>query len=135
MKNGPWICAGVQARIEPPCIPLVKLEVEDECDTHCIKVNMRRNTSSEGPKTYNINMNTFDYGQPEDFLAILNNFKISIDGTGTTTPSGWIYYLSKIIFGQALRGSDEIQSQNGGSTNYYLKLITYCLLEYFFPVN
>ena len=39
---------------------------------------------------YNVNMNTFDDGQPEEFLSPLRNLNISADVTGTKTPSGRI---------------------------------------------
>ena len=46
---------------------------------------MWRNPSSATSEMHNINMTTFDNGQPEEFIEILNNFRISIDGTGTTS--------------------------------------------------
>ena len=55
----------MQARIEPPPIPLIKLEVDDDCTAHIIKFNMRRNPSSAASEIYNVNMNMFDDGQPE----------------------------------------------------------------------
>ena len=64
MKNVGWISSDVQARIDPPPIPLINLEVDDDCTTNIIKVNMQRNPSSAASKTYNANMNTFGDGQP-----------------------------------------------------------------------
>ena len=84
---------------------------------------MQKKPSSAASETYNINMNTFDDGQLEEFLAILNNLNIAIDGTGATTPSCRINDLLTMLHGKALREFYEIQSQNGGSTNNYLKLI------------
>ena len=43
MKNGPWISAHVQAHIEPPSIPLIKMGLEEERETYNIKVKMWRN--------------------------------------------------------------------------------------------
>ena len=48
-------------------------------------------------------MDTFKDGQPEEFLYLLKNFKIAIDGTGTTTTSGWINYLRTMLHVKALR--------------------------------
>ena len=76
MKNGPCLSTDVEVCIEPPPIPLVKLELEYERATHIIKFSMWRNSSSAAYETYNINMNTFNDGQPEDFLALPKNFKI-----------------------------------------------------------
>ena len=44
-----------------------------------------------------MNMFTFDGVQPEELLALLRNFKIAIDGIGTTTPTGRINYLLTIV--------------------------------------
>ena len=66
MNNmGIWLSADMQARIEPPPITLIKLEVDDDRTTNIIKVKMRRNPSSAASEMYNVNMNTFDDGQPE----------------------------------------------------------------------
>ena len=64
MKNLGWLSADMQARIDPPPIPLLKVEVGGDRTTHIIKVNMWRNSSSAASETYNVNMNTFDDGQP-----------------------------------------------------------------------
>ena len=64
MNNvGIWLSADMQARIEPPPITLIKLEVDDDRTTNIIKVKMRRNPSPPTSETYSINMNTFEYGQ------------------------------------------------------------------------
>ena len=80
-------------------------------------------------------MNTFDDDQLEKFLALLKNSKIEIYVLGTTTSSVQINHLRTMLCGQALREFDEFQSQNGGLTNNYLKLITEGLIEYLFPIN
>ena len=135
MKNVGGLSADMQVHTKSPPIPLTKLEVDDDRTTHIINVNMRRNPSSAASKTYNVNMNTFDDGQPEEFLSHLRNFKIAIDGTRTTTPPGWIKYLRTMLRGQALREFDKLHSQYGGAINNHLKLIQKGLLEYFFPIN
>ena len=64
MKNVGWLSSDMQAHIDPPPIPLSKVEVDDDCTTHIIKVNMQRNPSSVASETHNANMNTFNDGQP-----------------------------------------------------------------------
>ena len=98
-------------------------------------IKTRINPSSAASETYNINMNTFDDGQPEEFLSLLRNYNIATNGTGTTTPSSWINYLRTMLCGQALREFDKIQSQYGGATNNYLNIIQEVLLEYFFTIS
>ena len=78
-----------------------------------------------------MNVSTFDDGQPEEFLALLRNFKISIGGTVKTTPTVRINYLYKILCGKILRGFYLISLQ-GNTTNNHLNHITESLLEYFF---
>ena len=65
MDNMGWIISDLQAHIDPPPIPPIKLEVDYDHTTQIIKVKMRRNPSSAASETYNVNMNTFDDGQPE----------------------------------------------------------------------
>ena len=103
MNNVGCISSDMQARIEPPPILLIKLEVDDNRKTHIIKVKMQRNPSSATSETYNVNMNTFDDDQPEEFLSLLRNFKITTDGTGTTTTSVRINYLRTMLCGKTLR--------------------------------
>ena len=80
-------------------------------------------------------MNKFDDGQPEELLTLLKKLDITIDGTGTTNPPVQIKYLRTMICVQALREFDELQSQNGSSTNNHINLIKEGLLEYFFLVS
>ena len=104
MKNVGWISADMQSRIKPLPISLIMLEVNDDSTTHTIKVEMQKNISSAESKTNNININTFDDGQPKEFLLLFRNFKIAIDGTGTTTTSGQINYIRTMLCGQAFVG-------------------------------
>ena len=53
--------------------------------THIIKFKMQRNPSQAISEIYNMNTSNFDDGQLEEFFALLRNFKIAIDRTGTTT--------------------------------------------------
>ena len=55
----------MQARIDPPHILLIKVEVGDDLKTHIIKVKMRRNPLLESFEMHNFNMNTFGDGQPD----------------------------------------------------------------------
>ena len=123
MNNGQYLSADVQARIEPPPIPLINFEFKDERSIHIIKVRMRRNPTSAVSCTFNINMSTFDDGQPEEFLALLKNSRIEIYGTVITSPSGRINYLSMMLCEQVLRELDELVSQNNGSTNGHLRIL------------
>ena len=53
-------------------------------------------------------MSIFDDIQPEEFLALLRNFKIAVEGKGTTTVSGHINYLCMMLRGINLKEFNEI---------------------------
>ena len=108
MKNIGWLSDDMQAHIEPPPIPLIKVEVHDDRTAHIIKVKMRRNPSSEASETYNVIMNMFDVGQLNEFLSLFRNFKIAIDGNGTTTPSVHINYLRMMLGRNVLRDFNKL---------------------------
>ena len=74
-KNVPWVTTYVQSRIYPPPTPLIKVELYELHTTHIINVKMRRNTSQAISETYNINMSTFNDGQPEKFLTLVKKFE------------------------------------------------------------
>ena len=64
MKNEGWLSSDMQAYIDPPPIPIFKVEVGGDYKTHIIKVEMRKNPSSAASETYNVNMNMFDVFHP-----------------------------------------------------------------------
>ena len=80
-------------------------------------------------------MATFENYQPEEFLGLLNNSRIEINGTGTTSVSGTIKYIRTMLHGESLREFDELASQNNGMASYHLKHITDSLLGYIPPIN
>ena len=67
---------------------------------------MRQNPSDVASETYKLKIATFEHGQPEEFLEIVNNFKRTIDGTGTTMAAGKINYLRTLLRGESLRELD-----------------------------
>ena len=102
-QNDNWLSPYVHTYIEPLPIPLIKVELEEEHVSNIIKVKMWRNPTPDTSDTYNINMSTFEDGQPEEFLALLNNFRNAIYGTGTTSPSVQMNYLRMMLRGEDLR--------------------------------
>ena len=65
----------------------------------------------------------------------MKNFRIAVDGTGTTTAAGEIKYLRNILCGKSLQEFYELASHNSGTNNAHLKFIQEGLLDYFLPVN
>ena len=89
MKISPiWISAEVQKRIKPPSNHVVKKEPDKVNEYVIIKIKMRRNPSDANSETYELKIVTFEHGQPEEFLALVKNFKKLVEGTGTTTAAG-----------------------------------------------
>ena len=84
---------------------------------------------------YNINISIFKDGHPEEFLTLLKNFIIAIDGTGTTSWPGRINYICTILCGEARIEFNELASQNSGMKNSHLKHSTEVLLWYFLLIN
>ena len=87
----------VQARIDPPPTPIIKAAIEDVNTCNIIKIKMCQNPSAADSETYEINIDAFKNGQPENFLALLNKSKTIIDGTGTTSVEGYINYLRTLL--------------------------------------
>ena len=55
---------------------------------------------------YNTNMSNLNDVQPEEFLALVSNLKIAIDGTGTNMTTGRIIYIRTMLRGQSLSKFD-----------------------------
>lgn len=115
--NGQWLSADVQAYIEPPESPLIKVEPEEIRKKH-YQVRILEKPLTTASETCKINKSTFDYGQPEELLVLLRNFQIEIDGTGTTTASGRINYLHTMIRGTSLRELDKLALVGNSITNH-----------------
>ena len=96
---------------------------------------MLRNPSDANSEMYKLNIVTFEHDQTEEFLALMKNFKIEFDGTGTVSVSGKIKHLRILLRGKALRGFYELSRQNNGTSNAHLNLTQEVLLGYFFLVT
>ena len=79
------------------------MELEELKPTHINNDDIWINPSQATRETYKTKMYNFDDGQPEELLVLLRNFKITMDGTGMTSPSGRINYLYMMLCGSSLR--------------------------------
>ena len=123
--NKKWLNEDVQARIDPPPIPLIKATNRNTEETNIIKVKIRQDPASATSETYELKVQTFKNGKPEEFLQMMKDFKTAVDGTGTNT----------ILHGEALREFDAITGQVRSTNNTHLKKIKEGLLSYFPPLN
>ena len=71
---------------------------------------MRRDPTSATSDTYELKVQTFENGKPEEFLKMMKDFKTETDGTGTTSATGNIQFLRIVLRGEALREFDVITS-------------------------
>ena len=110
------------------------MEPEEIHTPHTIKVKVCRKPSQSPLKTNKINISTFPDIQPEEFLALMINFKTTINVTVMNTASGRIYYLRTMLCGTSLRGFYKL-SLAGNLTANNLKHIMEGLLEYLPPPN
>ena len=55
----------VQARIEPPSIPIIKKETDHFSECDIIKIKMCQNPSDANSERYELMIATFEHGQPE----------------------------------------------------------------------
>ena len=96
---------------------------------------MLRDPASATSETYELKVQTFKNGKPEESHQIMKDFKTGIDGTGTNSASGEIQFLCTLFCGEALREFDFITNQVGNTTNLHLRQIKEGLLRYLFPIN
>ena len=101
--NNKCINADIQARIDPPPIPLPKATTGKKEETNIIKINMCRDPTSATSDNYELKVQTFENGKPEEFLQMMKDFNTVSDGTGTTPAQGKIQFLRKILRREFLR--------------------------------
>ena len=90
LRNNKCLNADFQARIDPPPIPLLKAKTGKTEETHIIKIKILRYPASATSETYDLKLQTFENGKPEEFLQMIKDFKTGIDVTGTNSVSGKI---------------------------------------------
>ena len=123
LGNNKWLDADVQARIEPPPNPPIKATNGKTEEKNIIKIKMRREPASATSKTYELKVQTFENGIPEDFLQTTKGFKTAVDGTGTTSATGKFQFLRIMLRREALREFDVISGQVESTNNTHLKKI------------
>ena len=64
-----------------------------------IKIKMRQDPASATSNIYELKVQTFENGKPEEFLHMMKDFKIGIDGTGNTCATGKINFYAQCYAG------------------------------------
>ena len=92
----------MQAQIEPPPIPRIKNEIDDVSECEIIKIKIHQNLSDANLEMYELNIEMFEHGQPEEFLTLMNILKKNVGGMWTNLATGKINYLLTLLCGVLL---------------------------------
>ena len=64
-----WNQNAVQVHVEPPPIPLNKIKNDDIKDKYCVKIELRRDPTSQKLDLYELRMALFDNSESEEFCC------------------------------------------------------------------
>ena len=103
LGNNKCLNTDVQACIEPPSTPLIKSTAVKIEECNIINIKMRRYPASAVSETYELKVQTFENGKPEEFLQIMKYFKTGTDGKRTPSAPGNIQFLRTMLRGGHLR--------------------------------
>ena len=120
--------------VEPPLIPLTKINNDEKSDKYCVKIKFRRYHTSEKSDLHEFKMALFDNGDPDEFLFFVRNFQMALKASVMLTASANIQYLCMLVCGEALRQLDMLSFEVVGTTSENLKLVILGLGAYFFPL-
>ena len=130
-----WRTGAVQINVDPPPIPRIKIKNDMKAGKYCVKIKLRRDPTSEKSDLYEFKMALFDNGNPEEFLLLVQNFKIMLKALGSITARSKLQYMCKLLRVEAPHQFDTICVQMGSTNKKYLHCIISGLGTYIFPVN
>ena len=64
--------------MEPAPIPLITSKNDEKLDNDCVKIELRRDPTSEKLDLYQFKMALFYQSDPEEFLLFICNFNMNI---------------------------------------------------------
>ena len=64
--------------VETPPIPLIKSNNDEKSDKDCVKIKLRRDTTSEKSDLYEFKITFFDNGDLEEFLLFITYFSTNL---------------------------------------------------------
>ena len=89
----------VEQHVDPPPTPLIKINHTDNLDKDFVKLNLRRDPTSDKSDLYEFKMALFDNGDPEEFLLFVCNLNMTIEATGTMEMAAKVQYISAPVCG------------------------------------
>ena len=78
---------------------------------------MRQDPASTTSETYELKVQTFENGKPEEFLHMMKDFKTGIDGKATLSATRKIQFICTMLRREALREFDVITGHVGITNN------------------
>ena len=82
-----WRTGAVQIHVETPPITLIKSKNDVKLENDCAKIKVRRDPTSENSCLYEFKMALFDNREPEEFLLLVHNFKVTLKALGALSVS------------------------------------------------
>ena len=68
-------------------------------DKYFVKIKLFRDTKSEKSNLYELKMDLFDNGNPDEFLLFIHNFNTTLEEPGTLKAGANIQYLHTLLRG------------------------------------
>ena len=118
--------------MEPPPITLIKSKNYEKPDKYCVKIKLRRDTTSQKSDLYEFKMALFDNSEPEEFLLFVSNFSMNPEAPVTLADGVKIQYLPTLVCGELLLQFDTLSAEVGSTTPENFTSIILGLVTHFF---
>ena len=95
-----------------------------KAEKYCEKIKLCSDPTSEKSDLYEFKITCSDNRKSEEFLLFMQNFKISVEASGTLAASPKLQYICTQILGEALRQfdalCDQVESTNTTDLNHII---------------
>ena len=82
----------VQVHVEPPPIPLIKINNDDKSDKYFVNIKFRSDPTSEKSDLYEFKMALFYNSDTDEFLLFVRNFNMNIKVSGALKSDAIIWW-------------------------------------------
>ena len=101
----------VQVHVEPPSIPLIKINKDDKSDKYFVEIKLRRDPTPEKLDLYKFKIALFDNGDTQEFLLFVCKCNMAIKALGMLNAGAKIQYICNMVSGEALRQFDALSAE------------------------
>ena len=77
-----WNAGVVLVHVDSPPIPMIKSKHDDKLDKDFVKLELRRDPTSENLDLYEFKMTLFNNGEPEEILLFVRNWNMTFAALG-----------------------------------------------------